>query len=178
MLSQNENQNLQLESIDVVSCVVDHEAIYASLNFAEFVLENKRCKEISPAYRKLHGEFMDPIANLFTTIENAQKVGKPMVVTPASKFKLAILGILKKHRFIEEYKVVSGKKPMIRIAIGPRSGHYHRVSKLSARFYVPKKRLPFSTEYRLVIVSTSAGVMESTEAQKKNLGGELIGEIV
>ena len=46
----------------------------------------------------------DPIADMITRIRNAQAVGEKRVKMPASKFKAAILTVLKEEGYIESFE--------------------------------------------------------------------------
>jgi small subunit ribosomal protein S8 len=43
----------------------------------------------------------DPIADLLTRIRNAVKAEHAKITVPHSKLKLAVLDVLKKHKFID-----------------------------------------------------------------------------
>lgn len=120
---------------------------------------------------------MDRIANLFTTIENARRAKKLEVTVPCSSHLVAILEVLKQNDRIKDFKVGKGQKATIDIKIVQTPYKFQRISKLSRRLYSGSKRLPISTPYSLVIVSTPFGVMTSNEARKKKIGGELIGVV-
>ena len=47
----------------------------------------------------------DPIANLFSSINNAQSRAKESVVVPSSTKKVALVEILKKEGYLGEYSV-------------------------------------------------------------------------
>lgn len=119
---------------------------------------------------------MDPIANLFTAIENGTKSNKTVILVPASKMKMAILNILKQQRYIKDFKAAGDKTPTIKIYLDRTIHHYRRVSKPSWRFYTKAKRLrPVTAE--TVIISTHRGLMTAQEAKKQSVGGEVIGKI-
>lgn len=127
---------------------------------------------------------MDPIANLLTTIKNAQAVKKQTVTVPFSNLKFELLEILKREGYIENYKK-KGRPPKRRIIINL---EYHNnepvihgvklISKPSRRIYLKRKKLYLpKSGYGLLILSTSKGLMSSKEAKRNNLGGEIICEI-
>lgn len=134
------------------------------------------------------GEIMltDPIADLLTRIRNGYKAGKFEVKVPFSKPKQAVLEVLKKHKFIESFRVEEEKAPKktLRVLLKYKPNHkaaievIRRVSKPGLRIYKKAKDLPrVLGGYGIAVISTSAGVMTAEEARKKNLGGEAIAEV-
>ncbi len=106
--------------------------------------------------------------------------GKPEVVFPSSKIKLAIVEILKKENYISDFtsqdreiKVVlkyANKKPAI--------SEIKRISTPGRRVYSHIKDVQkISGKNKIVILSTPLGVITNKEAKKKNVGGEVLCEI-
>lgn len=122
---------------------------------------------------------MDPIANMFSAIKNAQALGKEFVEVPGSKLKLEITRVLKEEGFIKDYKEV-GKPPKLRIFLKYRGNQpiiteIERVSKPGRRIYVKSKKIPLVLRgFGISILSTPKGVMTGKEAKEKGVGGELI----
>ena len=125
----------------------------------------------------------DQIADLLTRIRNAQSVGHPNVVMPASKPKLAVLKLLQKEGFIAN--VVEEKdendKPALRVMLKydeigrPVIKEIKRMSKPGRRLYVPCTSIPkIRGGLGLTVVSTSKGVLSDREARKAGVGGELV----
>lgn len=123
----------------------------------------------------------DPIADLLTRIRNAVKAKHSHTRVTHSKLKLAILEVLKKNKFIEDYKVTkSGKFEEIEITLSPERStlSLKRISKPGQRIYVKKGELkPVLSGYGIGVISTPQGVMTTKEAKNSGLGGELICEI-
>ncbi len=69
----------------------------------------------------------DPIADFLTRIRNGQNSGKPEVIVPSSKLKVAIAKVLKEEGYIEDYSatVKDGKATLtVQLKYYPRpSGH-------------------------------------------------------
>lgn len=124
----------------------------------------------------------DPIANMFSSINNANTIRKHNVKTPLNKIKVAILEILKKEGFVRDYKVdeenheitinllyVNGEQVLTKI---------RRVSKCGLRIYKKHNELPIVLNHAgLAIISTCKGLMTNKEAFKKRQGGEIIAEV-
>lgn len=126
----------------------------------------------------------DPIADLLTRIRNASMVNKHQISVPASKLKTAILEVLKKQRYISDFKTEKAK-PQDNIVVTineadskPVFTELKRLSKPGRRLYVGSDKIPRVKNGRgIVIISTSKGVMTGDQAKKQRLGGELLVEI-
>ncbi|MDI3523300.1 30S ribosomal protein S8 [Kosmotoga sp.] len=127
----------------------------------------------------------DPIADMLTRIRNANAAFKESVDLPASNMKRAILEILKKEGYIEDYKYIEdGKQGILKVFLkykGDRRNRQRvisgivRVSKPGRRIYVSKDELPkVKSGMGIAVISTSKGVITDKEARKKNVGGEVI----
>lgn len=126
---------------------------------------------------------MDPIADMFSQIKNAQSVHKESLVVSFSKIKMAILEILKKSQEIADFRVIDkkGMKNIKEIEINLKKDNLtdiKRISRPSRRVYSSSNEIPRPKRPRsFLIVSTSEGLFEGEEARKKGLGGEIIAEI-
>lgn len=126
---------------------------------------------------------MDPIADMFSQIKNAQNVHKKSLLVPFSKIKMAILEILKRSQEIADFHLVEKKgAPKIKeIEISLKEDNFtniKRVSRSSRRVYASSNEIPRPKRpHSFVIVSTSEGLFRGEEARKKGLGGEIIAEI-
>ncbi len=127
----------------------------------------------------------DPIANMFTSIRNANAKLFESLDVPASKFKEQILEIFKKEGFIKNYNKVEEKnKKVLRIALKYGENKekvitgIKRVSTPGLRIYKDVARIPkIRSGLGVTILSTSKGLMTGREAKKQNIGGEIIGYI-
>lgn len=123
----------------------------------------------------------DPIADLLTRIRNSARVHHEKTLAPYSKLKVAILEVLKKKNFVDDYKIVkSGTFSEIEIKLNTelKTLTLKRVSKPGQRIYLKKDQIkPVLRGYGISIVSTPKGVMTGDEARKSGMGGELICEV-
>jgi len=127
---------------------------------------------------------MDPIADMLTSIRNAQAVLKETVVVPYSEIKFEILKILKKENLIEQVEK-KGRKARRSIEVKlkyedkePVISSLKRVSKPGQRIYTAAGNIRRVRDgYGISIISTSKGLMTNKEARRKNMGGEIICEI-
>ncbi len=122
----------------------------------------------------------DPISDLITRIKNASALRKERVVVPFSRFKEAVVNVIKDNGFIVDYKIttLSGHKYLEIILDKNPIMHIKRLSKPGQKLYVSKKNIPRPLRgMGLVIISTPMGVISGREAMKNNTGGELICEV-
>ena len=124
----------------------------------------------------------DPIADLVIRIKNAQASKKEQVIAPYSKFKEAILKVMKEDGFITDYKKKKDTEQerynLIIDFSEKRITHFKRLSTPGQRLYIKGNKIPRPLRgFGLVIVSTPKGVLSGAKARKQNIGGELICEV-
>jgi small subunit ribosomal protein S8 len=126
----------------------------------------------------------DLIADVFTMIRNAMMAKKETMDVPASNNIKSILDILKRERYIEDFKHIEDKKQGIlriylKYTLGkPAIRSIKRVSKPGMRIYVKRDKIPSVIRGRgLAIISTSKGIITDREARETGVGGEVIGYI-
>jgi small subunit ribosomal protein S8 len=125
----------------------------------------------------------DPIADYLTRIRNAVQARHKVVEIPASNLKKDITRILHDKGYILNYKFVNnGPQGTIKIALKyhPETKHpaikgIERASRPGLRKYAGKDNLPrVLNGLGVAVISTSHGVITDKEAQKKNIGGEVL----
>ncbi|NNE30571.1 MAG: 30S ribosomal protein S8 [Saprospiraceae bacterium] len=126
----------------------------------------------------------DPIADYLTRIRNAQGAGHKIVEIPSSKMKKAITEILYDQGYILKYKFqeVENMQDVIKIALKydpitkvPVIRKLGRISKPGLRKYSRSTDIPRTLNgLGISIVSTSKGVMTGRQAEKENVGGEVV----
>ena len=122
----------------------------------------------------------DPIADLFSRINNAQARGKASVVIPSSNKKISLVSLLKDKGYVDSFDVSDGPKPEIEIKLkyfegAPVIKELKRISKPGLRQYSNKKEIPeINGGLGIAVVSTNKGLMTDQEAMEAGLGGELI----
>ena len=121
----------------------------------------------------------DPIANMLSSINNANRVNIHFTTTPLSKIKLLILEILKKHAFIKDYRIDEENKKikinLLYVNGKPVLTKLKKISKPGLRVYTDHQELPVVLNNAgIAIISTSKGIMSNLEAKKRKLGGEVI----
>jgi small subunit ribosomal protein S8 len=128
---------------------------------------------------------MDTIALFLTRIRNAGDARHEKVDIPASKLRAGIADILVNNGLIRSYKVAKdSKQGVMRVYLKYSESGEHAITKIDKvsrpgrRVYVKSTDIPvIRSGMGMTIVSTSQGLMSGKEAQKKNLGGELICKI-
>ncbi|MCR4322995.1 MAG: 30S ribosomal protein S8 [Candidatus Azambacteria bacterium] len=128
---------------------------------------------------------MDPIADMLTRIRNAKSIGHETVSIPYSQIKSAILVVLKREKFIENFEK-KGKKINKSIVVklkyqkdgSPAISNITRVSKQGQRVYRPATKIHSVQDgFGVAVISTPKGLMTDREARRKNIGGEIICEV-
>jgi small subunit ribosomal protein S8 len=109
---------------------------------------------------------------------------KENVDVPSSNTVKAILDILKKESYIENFKLIDDKKQGVAriylkyIAGKPAIKSIKRASRPGLRLYVKKDKVPTVLRGRgLAIISTSKGIITNREAREAGTGGEIIGYV-
>lgn len=125
---------------------------------------------------------MDTVAQFITRIRNAGTARHEKVDVPASKLRAGLAEILVNNGLIRSYKVAKdSKQGVMRVYLKYDEAGNHvinkidRVSRPGRRVYVKANEIPVvRSGLGMTILSTSQGLMSGKEAQKKNLGGELL----
>lgn len=128
---------------------------------------------------------IDPIADLLTRIRNAYLARITEVKTPFSGIREDILKVLKKNKYILDYKIEEseGNKKTIFISLNDvRITKYvptfKRISRPGQRIYIKAKDIKKSKNgHGIYVVSTPKWVITWYEARSLNIGGELICEV-
>ena len=127
--------------------------------------------------------YTDPIADYLTRIRNAVKANHRVVEIPASNLKKEITKILFDQGYILSYKFDdSTVQGTIKIALKytketkePVIKKIQRISKPGLRKYSSASEMPrILNGLGIAIVSTSHGVITAKQAQRENVGGELL----
>ena len=127
--------------------------------------------------------YTDPVADYLTRIRNAVKANHRVVEIPASNLKKEITKILFDQGYILSYKFEEESvQGTIKIALKyskdtkePVIKKIQRISKPGLRKYAGANEMPrILNGLGIAIVSTSHGVMTAKQAQRENVGGELL----
>jgi len=124
----------------------------------------------------------DILADVFSIIKNAERVGKETCIVPASKLVKNVLSVMQKRDYIGEFEFIDdGKSGMFRINL---TGRINNCNVIKPRFAVKKDEFEKWEErylpargFGILILTTSKGVMDHEEAIEKGLGGNLLGYV-
>lgn len=125
----------------------------------------------------------DPIADYLTRVRNAVNANHRVVEIPASNLKKEITKILFEQGYILSYKFDdSSTQGTIKIALKYSKEtkesvikKIQRISTPGLRKYAGADEMPrILNGLGIAIVSTSHGVMTAKQAQRENVGGELL----
>lgn len=130
--------------------------------------------------------FMDPISDLISKLNNANKARLQTVKIQTSNLTTAILDILKNEGYITSYAIKNAGKTKKKITIIylkyknqiPAINGLRQISKPGLRIYTSAEDMPkVLNGLGIAVVTTSHGVMTGKQAKKANLGGEVIAYI-
>ncbi len=124
----------------------------------------------------------DPIADMLTRIRNASKAKHEKVDIPSSKLKMEVAKILKDEGYIKNLKLVKDRRQgLIRVYLKysdeelPVITGLKRISKPGCRVYSNSKAIPRVLRgLGIAILSTPKGIQTGKQAQKDNVGGEVL----
>ena len=123
----------------------------------------------------------DPVADMLTSIRNAQSMAIKSVLLPYSRLKLEILKVLQEEGYIESFEPKTDKaKKNIFVTLKYYRGRpviekIQRLSKPSLRVYRGYKDLPLIRGgLGVAIISTPKGVMTDKSARAQQVGGEVL----
>lgn len=124
----------------------------------------------------------DSISNMLTVIRNGCKARHESVDVPSSGTIKEIADILKKERFIENYRLSEdGKQGLLRVYLKYYSNkdcainNIKRISRPGLRIYAKKDKIPYVLRGRgIAIITTSKGIITDKQARELKVGGEII----
>ena len=131
---------------------------------------------------------MYPISDMLVQIMNAYAVNKESVILPLSKTKFDIANVLKNSDYLagvekKKKKTKKSEHEMMSVILkydehGPAINGIKIISRPSRRMYIKASQIrPVRSGYGMSVISTPKGIMNSKEARKQNLGGEMLFEV-
>ncbi|OIP43564.1 30S ribosomal protein S8 [Candidatus Desantisbacteria bacterium CG2_30_40_21] len=122
---------------------------------------------------------------MLTRIRNANKAGHEKLDMPASNLKTQVISLLKRERYIKNYKLIEDRKQgILRVYLryGPNNEkiitNLKRISKPGLRRYKGSENVSrVFNGLGVAIVSTSKGILTDKECRKMNVGGEILCEV-
>jgi small subunit ribosomal protein S8 len=124
----------------------------------------------------------DPISDFLTHLRNASKAGLAQCVSPHSKLKESLAGILKAEGYIRDVATGTDERGHKTLVItlkyvdsAPVITGIKRTSTPGRRIYSGYAELPrVLNGLGIAIISTSKGLMKDQDARRQKLGGELV----
>jgi small subunit ribosomal protein S8 len=124
----------------------------------------------------------DPISDFLTHLRNASKAGLAQCVSPHSKVKESLAGILKSEGYVRDVATGTderGHKTIIvtmkYVDTAPVITGIKRSSTPGRRIYSGYSEIPrVLNGLGISIISTSKGLMKDQDARRNKLGGELV----
>ena len=121
------------------------------------------------------------LADALKSITNAERAGKRQVmIRPASKVICAFLNVMMKHQCITDYTVVDNHRSG-KIVVNL-NGRLNKCAVISPRFNLAlddfdkwEANLLPSRHFGAIVLTTSYGIMDITEARQKHTGGKILG---
>jgi len=122
----------------------------------------------------------DPISDMLTRLRNGAMSMQKQVTIPSSKIKVAIAQVLEQEGYIKSFQVDGDLKKTLLIEMKyfqrrPVVEGLQRVSKPSCRLYCGSKDIPKVKDgLGIAIISTPKGILSGKDAEKQNVGGEIL----
>ena len=124
----------------------------------------------------------DPISDFLTRLRNASKAGLAQCVSPHSKMRESLAGILKAEGFVRDVTTGTDENGHKTVVVtmkyvdgAPVLTGLKRSSTPGRRLYTGYADIPrVLNGLGLSIISTSKGLMKDQDARRQKLGGELV----
>jgi small subunit ribosomal protein S8 len=122
----------------------------------------------------------DPMANVLSHINNAEKLGKKELTTKNnSKIIRQVLTIMQDEGYLGSFEIIEdGRGNQLKLNL---LGTLNKCGVIKPRFRIKttdyekfEKRFLPAMGFGILIVSTNNGLMTNNQAKEKNLGGTLI----
>ena len=125
----------------------------------------------------------DPISDMLTRLRNGSMSMQKQVSMPSSIMKASIAKVLKDEGYIDDFQIEGDVKKVLTIKMKYFNRHsviedLERVSKPSCRLYCGSKNIPSVKDgMGIAILSTPKGILSGKEAEKLNVGGEVLCDV-
>lgn len=127
----------------------------------------------------------DPIGDALTVIRNAVRSKKDRADIKASKLLVDMLKILKREKFVYDYRLIEDKKQgILRVYLSKANEPIRKISKIvriskpGLRIYSKRDTIPMVLNgLGICILSTPEGILSGDEAKRRGVGGEVLAKI-
>ena len=121
----------------------------------------------------------DSLADVLSTIKNAEKIGKRDCVTSSSKEIKSVLRVLQDHNYIGMFEFINdGKSGKLKIELNGKIIDCNVVKPKHSvgtdGFEKFEKRFLPGREFGILIVSTTKGIIDHKKARELHVGGKLL----
>ncbi|MEX0649920.1 MAG: 30S ribosomal protein S8 [Candidatus Andersenbacteria bacterium] len=123
---------------------------------------------------------MDTVANMLTSLVNAQRADKKRVAVPYSAFNHRLLQMLQEKGFIASVRVQESPRSKLVVTLlyddrTPKISGVKRLSSPGRRWYAAHNEIPYSYQgFGMIVLSTSQGLVDQDRARREKIGGELV----
>ena len=127
----------------------------------------------------------DPIGDALTVIRNAVRSKKDKADIKASKLLSEMLKILRREKFVYDYRLIEDKKQgILRVYLTKANEPVRKISKIvriskpGLRVYSKRDSIPtVLSGLGICILSTPEGILSGDEAKRRGVGGEVLAKI-
>ncbi|XP_047601122.1 40S ribosomal protein S15a-like, partial [Lutra lutra] len=124
---------------------------------------------------------MNVLADALKSINSAEKRGRRQVLTrPCSKVIVRFLTVMMRHGYIGKFEILDDHR-VGKIVVNL-TGRLNKCGVISPRFDVQLKDLEkwqnnllLSRQFGVIVLTTSAGIMDHEEERRKHTGGKILG---
>ena len=124
----------------------------------------------------------DLLADMFSVIKNAERIGKKDCIVNGSKIIKEVLKLIQKNNYIGSFEFLDdGKSGRFKVEL---LGKINDCGVIRPRFYIKtdefiswEKRFLPSVNVGILFITTSKGIIDHRQAKKKGVGGALMGYI-
>jgi len=121
----------------------------------------------------------DLLADVFSVIKSMESIGRPECTVPASRIVKSVLEIMHGHGYIGGFRhIEDGRGGKFKVGL---IGKINNCNIIKPRFSLKKdefikweKRFLPANNVGILILTTSAGILDQHKAKKENTGGKLI----
>ena len=121
----------------------------------------------------------DRVADAINKIKTDERIGRAECVLESTKLIRAILDVMKKESYIQDYEeFTEGKFRKLKVRLSNRINNIGvikpRIAVASREIQGYETRYIPSRDFGILILSTSNGLMTNRQAKEKNVGGRLL----